>query len=151
MKNSNYRFTVLVTFGFMACACLFAMSTWGQVKVENQTQNPNSQPIKIGKDGNAGGNRPPETLESKVSGLVRRVETLEDENKELKQQMFAAKLLLSGLDKAFGSHTHSLSPHVSSTSLRQLDVVPGNVRDRWQILTISTGQTTTVVTGPPVK
>src|SRR5690349_9771559 len=99
MKNSNHRFTVFVMFGFLACACLFAMSTWGQVKVETQKQNPNSQPIKIGKDG-VGGNHPEETIESKVSGLVKRVEALEAENKELKQQVFATKLLLTGLDKA---------------------------------------------------
>jgi hypothetical protein len=101
MNNSNHRFTVLATFSFIACACLFAMSTWGQVKVENQKQNPSPQPIKIGKDG-VGGNRPPETLESKVGGLINRVEALEAENKTLKAQVAA-------MGQRLETHTHKLS------------------------------------------
>jgi hypothetical protein len=38
----------LVTFCFIACACLFAMSTWGQVKSEPSKQGQSQTPIKIG-------------------------------------------------------------------------------------------------------
>jgi hypothetical protein len=124
MKNSNYRFTVLATFSFIACACLFTMSTWGQVKVENQKQNPNPQPIKIGKDG-VGGNRPEMRIGDKVALLMSKVEALEAENKEIKQQMFAAKLLLSGLDKAFASHTHRLQLSAGKLAL-SCDASVGN-------------------------
>jgi hypothetical protein len=112
MKSMNRHLSMFIAFSFAICAFLF---TDISQTARAQSQTPQT-PIKIGEKG-VGGNRPPETLESKVLGLIRRIEALEVENKELKQQMFAAKLLISGLDNAFASHTHKLKFSLNALSL----------------------------------
>jgi hypothetical protein len=115
MKKSNYRFTVLATFSFIACACLFAMSTWGQVKVEPSRQGQSQTPVKIGEKG-VGGNPPDVRVADPFDSLKKRVDALETENQELKKQLSATKLLVTGLDKGiadfkkkFDTHTHSFT------------------------------------------
>jgi hypothetical protein len=141
MKNSNYRFAVLATFGFIACACLFALSTWGQVKIEGAKQSQGQTPIKIGKDG-VGGNRPPETLESKVSGLISRVEALEAENKTLKAQVAA-------MGQKFETHTHKLSNWTGFAFSDVASMLKTNHSGYW-VLTVKAEDISKLATTAPI-
>jgi hypothetical protein len=110
MKNAKYRFTLLTTLSFIACACLFALSTWGQVKVDPSRQGQSQTQTKIGEKG-VGDIRPDVRVKDKFDSLVERVDALEAENQELKKQLSATKLLVTGLDKGIADFKKKYDTH----------------------------------------
>lgn len=124
MKKRTYHFTFLIAITVTAAALILSVTTWGQVKVDAPKTGTPQTPIKIGEK-NTAGSRPEMRIEDKVESLMKRVDALEAENKELKQQVFAAKLLLTGLDKQFASHTHRLRASAIGLALK-CDTSVGN-------------------------
>jgi hypothetical protein len=121
MKNLTIRIVFVMVIGLAAGAALSSTVCFAQEKpIQAKPNTPTGIQIQAptAPDRKAVEVWSPSAFQSKVENLVKRVDALEMENKELKGQLFSMKFLLTGLDKSFASHTHSLRVSVIGLHLK---------------------------------